>query len=80
MFAPYVGCAVMVVYPAMNHPEKVLSINRNDAEVWYKVCGTVCQVPYNRMIPVLDIEIPCAKGRKCDQFRYIPNFDNFEQK
>ena len=80
MFAPYVGCAVMVVYPAVNHSSKIFSINRHDAEVHYEVCGTVCRVPYNRMIPVLDIEIPRAKRRKCDQFRYIPNFNDSEQK
>jgi len=42
MFAPYVGCTVMVVYPVVNHPAKILSIDRNDVEVRYKVCGTVC--------------------------------------
>jgi hypothetical protein len=31
------------------------------------------------MIPVLHIEIPLAKRRKCDQFRFIPNCNNSQQ-
>jgi hypothetical protein len=31
------------------------------------------------MIPVLDVEIPRAKSRKLDRFRYITNFDNSQQ-
>ena len=63
----------------MNHPAKIITVHRNDVEVRYDVCGRVCQVPYARMIPVLDADIPRAKRRKCDQFRYMPNMDNSQQ-
>ncbi len=60
MFAPYVGCAVLVVYPTINHPAKITRVHRNEAEVCYDVCGSVSRVPYTRMIPVLYNDIPHA--------------------
>ena len=35
MFAPCVGCAVLVVYPTINHPAKITRVHRNEAEVHY---------------------------------------------
>ena len=58
MFAPYVGCAALVVYPTINHPAKITRVHRNEAEVCYDICGSVSWVPYTRMIPVLDNYIP----------------------
>ena len=75
MFTPYVGCAVMVVYRTMNHPAKITKVFKNEAEVRYDN-GSVKKVPYNRMIPVLDNDIPRARRRKCEQFHYIPHSDN----
>jgi hypothetical protein len=45
MFAPCVDCAVLVVYPTINHPAKITRVHRNEAEVRYDVCGSVSQVP-----------------------------------
>ena len=75
MFAPYVDCAVLVVYPPINHPAKISQVLTNEAEICYDVCGSVSWVPYTRMIPVLDNDIPCVNQMKT-QFRYIPNCDN----
>ena len=58
MFAPFVGCAVLVLYPTINHPAKITGVHRYEAEVCYDVCGSVSWVPYTRMIPVLDNYIP----------------------
>jgi hypothetical protein len=79
IFAPYVGCEVMAVYPSMNHPARIISLYSNEADVQYHGCKSVCQVSYARMIPFLDIEIPPAKRRKCDQFHYIPKCNNSQQ-
>ena len=79
MFVPYVGCTVLVITSNMVHPAKIVTVGRNDAEVRYDLCGRVRSVPYARMIPVLDHEIPRGKRRKCDQFRYVPNRDNSQQ-
>ena len=75
MFAPYVGCAVLVVYPTINDPAKITRVHRNEAG-HYDVCGSVNWVPYTRMIPVLDNDIPLENQRKHNPFRYVPNFGN----
>ena len=79
MFSPYVGCAVLVVNSRMVDPAKILIVQRNYAVVQYDFCGRVQNVPYARLIPVLDHEIPHGKRRKCDQFCYVPNHDNLQQ-
>ncbi len=53
MFALYVECAVLVVYPTINHPAKITQVLTNEAEICYDVCGSVSLVPYTRIIPVL---------------------------
>ena len=78
MFSPHVGCAVLVVYRTMNHPAKITKVFKNDAEVRYD-SGSVKRVSYNRMIPVLDNDIPRARRRKCEQFHYIPHSDNSQR-
>ena len=62
MSAPYVGCAVLVVYPTINHPAKNTQVftNRNEAEIQYDVCWSRTWVPCTRMTPVLDNDIPCV--------------------
>ena len=78
MFTPHVDCAVLVVYRTMNHPAKITKVFKNDAEVRYD-SGSVKRVSYNRMIPVLDNDIPRARRRKCEQFHYIPHSDNSQR-
>ncbi len=75
MFAPYVGCAVLVVYPTINHPAKITQVFTNKAYD-YDVCGSFSWVPYTRMIPVLDNDTPGVNQRKHDQFCYILNCDS----
>ena len=76
MFDPYVGCAVLVVYPTINHPAKITRVLTYEAEICYDVCGSVSQVPYTSMILVLDNDIPHVNQRKHDQFCYILNCDS----
>ncbi len=76
MFPHYVGCAILVVYPTINHPVKFSQVLTNEAEICYNVCGSVSWVPYTRMIPVLDNDTPGVNQRKHDQFCYILNCDS----
>jgi hypothetical protein len=72
LFTPYVGRTVLVINANMVHPAKIVTVGHNDAEVRHNLCGRVHSVPYARMIPVLDHEIPHGKRRK-------PNHDNSQQ-
>lgn len=65
-FASYVGFAVIMAYPEVKHRTKIIAHYDNVDNVQYTADRTVNQVPYARYIPVLDIEIPCAKRRKCN--------------
>jgi hypothetical protein len=78
-FVPYGGCVVIMAYPEMNHPAKIIALYDYVAGVQYTSDKSVNHVPYARMIPVLDVEIPRAKRRKLDQFCYILNYDNSQQ-
>ena len=40
MSAPYVGCAVLVVYPTINHPAKINQVLTNETEISNDVCGS----------------------------------------
>ena len=55
MFALYVECAVLVVYPTINHPAKITQVLTNEAEICYDVCESVSQMTYTRLILVLDM-------------------------
>ena len=79
MFSPYIGCAVLVVNSRMVDPAKILTVSRNHAVIQYDLCGRVQNVPYARLIPVLDHEGPHGKRRKCDQFCYVAPCDNSQQ-
>ena len=78
MFPPYVGCAVLVLYSTINHPAKIIRVHRNEAEVHYDLCGSVSQVPYRRMIPVLDNDIPLANQRKHNTIPLYPKLWQFK--
>lgn len=60
MLTRSVGWAVMVVNLTMKHSAKITKFFKNDVEVYYDT-GSVNRVLYNRMIPVLDNDIPCTK-------------------
>ena len=51
-FVPYVGCAVIVIYPEVNHPAKIIANYDHVADVQYTSDKSVNRVPYARMIPV----------------------------
>ena len=78
-FSPYIGCTVLVVNSRMVNPAKTLTVSRNYAVIQYDLCRRVQNVPYARLIPVLDHEIPHGKRRKCDQFHYVPHHDSLQQ-
>jgi hypothetical protein len=50
-----------------------VKINGYGCTLRYNLCNRVHSVPYARMIPVLDHEIPHGKRRKCDQFCHSRN-------
>lgn len=79
MFVLYEFCAVLVVYPIMNHCVKIFDIFEIKADVRFDVCGHLNCIPYARMIPFLDLDQPHVKRRKNDQFHYIPNCNNSQK-